>query len=199
MQFRLIPSIVVFLGSYLPLGLILLAQDMDYKALGRSLCWNFLDANSSCRLPFSNPGYSITIFSICLVCFALSLFALRAAQPNIAVDIVEARYTPADLMNYTLPYVVSFMSLDYQETGKFMGLIIFLAWMFWITHKAGQLILNPVFTAFGWRYYEVTYTFTGSLQQHHGRALSREPLTLGQHQQTSIQDVLIFRPKKEDE
>ena len=38
-------------------------------------------------------------------------------------------------MNYTLPYVVSFMSIEYHDTGKFVGLIIFLAWMFWITYR----------------------------------------------------------------
>ena len=101
-------------------------------------------------------------------------------------------------MNYTLPYVVSFMSLDYQETGKFVGLMVFLSWMFWITHKSGQLILNPVFTAFGWRYYEVTYRFPGDQQQRHGKALSRQELVPGHHMQTSIQDVLIFRPKSEE-
>lgn len=199
MQFRFLPSLIVFLGSYLPLGVILLAQDIRYELVGKPLCLDFLREGSSCELPFANAGYSLTIFLICLACFAFSLLTLALARPNIPVDVVEARYTPAELMSYTLPYVVSFMSLDYQETGKFVGLMVFLAWMFWITHKSGQLILNPVFTAFGWRYYEVTYRFPGSDQDHHGKALARQELSVGIHNQTSIQDVLIFRPQNEEE
>jgi hypothetical protein len=53
-------------------------------------------------------------------------------------------------MNYVLPYVVSFMSIDYQVTGKFVGFLIFLGWMFLITYKSGQIMLNPLLTVFGW-------------------------------------------------
>ncbi|ODT10717.1 MAG: hypothetical protein ABS35_41885 [Kaistia sp. SCN 65-12] len=128
-----------------------------------------------------------------------SIITLAIAKPNIPVDITEARYTPAELMNYTLPYVVSFMNLDYQQTGKFVGLMIFLIWMFWITYKSGQLILNPMLTAFGWRHYEVTYRFPGNDEYFIGQALSRHPLTLGRHNQTSIQEVLIFRKNNIEE
>lgn len=177
--------------------MILLAQDIKYDLIGRNLCWDFLTKNSGCQLPLGNATFSLAVFFITLACFVFSLVTLAVAKPEISVDVVEARYIPAELMSYTLPYVVSFMSLEYQETGKFVGLMIFLGWMFWITHKSGQLILNPVFTAFGWRYYEVTYSFPGDEELHHGRALSRTPLVKGRHKQSSIQDVLIFRPTVE--
>ena len=59
-------------------------------------------------------------------------------------------------MNYTLPYIVSFMSFGYDQEGKFIGIVIFLTWIFWITYKSGQIILNPILVAFGWKLYEVT-------------------------------------------
>jgi len=113
----------------------------------------------------------------------------------------EANYVPADLMNYTLPYVVSFMSIDYQEIGKFFGLIIFLAWMFWITYKSGQIILNPVLIAFGWRHYDVKFTFPADQAQteHITKLLANAPISAGEsHQRGSIQDIYIVKVPKQE-
>jgi hypothetical protein len=90
------------------------------------------------------------------------------------MHLIEVKYVPADLMNYTLPYVVSFMSIEYQDTGKFIGLIIFLGWMFWITFRAGQIILNPLLIAFGWRLYDIKYRYAGSQNLYSGFALVKD-------------------------
>jgi hypothetical protein len=195
LQFRFVSSLIVFVGSYLPLSLILLAQDFDYAKIGNPICWTIFDPASGCSLPFHNPGYGITIFAVCTLCLVLSLIALSTAKPTVLIDVKSASYVPSELMNYTLPYVVSLMALDYQETGKFVGLIIFLAWMFWITHKSGQVILNPVLVAFGWRLYDLNYVFPGDHQERSGKALSNDLLEPGKrYKHTVIQDVMILRP-----
>jgi hypothetical protein len=199
-QFRFVASVVVFVGSYLPLSLILLVQDFRYDLLDGALCWPFGESSTDCVLPLRNAGFSLTILACCLFCFLISLGALATTRPKIPVDILETKYIPAELMSYTLPYVVSFMSLDYQETGKFLGLIIFLAWMFLITHRSGQLILNPLLIVFGWRLYEIRYVFPSNNKEYVGRALSRqslEPHT--RYNQTVIQDVMIIRGKRPKE
>lgn len=193
MQFRFMASVGIFFGSYLPLSLILLAQDYDYKFVGYNVCWKVWDTASNCKIPLRNPGYSLTIFFICLVCFSITLLALSKAQPKLPIDIREAKYIPAELMSYTLPYVVSFMSLNYHETGKFVGLFIFLGWMFWIAHKSGQLILNPILIVFGWRLYEITYVFPGDAQQRHGRALAKLFIEPGKrYSHVNVQDIVVL-------
>ena len=97
-------------------------------------------------------------------------------------------------MSYTLPYVVSFMSLDYQDTGKFVGLLIFLGWMFLITYRSGQLILNPLFSVLGWRLYEVKFAFPGNEGEYTGRALSRVLLEPGKrYGHSAVQDISIIK------
>jgi hypothetical protein len=193
-QFRLPIAIIVFLGSYLPLSMILLAQDYNYALMGHPLCLGIWAANSGCVLPFRNPAYSMGIFVVCLLCFGLTIIALAAVRAKRPIVIREAKYMPAELMNYTLPYVVSFMSIDYQDTGKFVGLTIFLAWMFWITYKSGQLILNPILIAFGWRLYEVSYLFPGDETERSGIALADRLIAPGErHPHSVIQDVLIIK------
>jgi hypothetical protein len=192
MQFRLLIAVIIFVGSYLPLSLILLAQNYDYSVVGQQVCWVLREA--SCSLPLKNPVFALGMFFACVACFLLTLLALARLKPKHEIIIREAKHVPADLMNYTLPYVVSFMSIDYQEMGKFIGFPIFLGWMFWITYKSGQIILNPLLIVFGWRMYDVTYSFPGSHVEHASSVLAYGVISPGErHRQISVQDVLVIK------
>ncbi len=193
MQFRLFTALVVFIGSYLPLSLILLAQNFDFAAVSRQFCWPI--SENLCALPIKSPIFSIGLFTLTFICFGVTLIALRAIRPSIDVEVIEAEYIPTDLMNYTLPYVVSFMSIDYQETGKFIGFLVFLVWMFWITYRAGQVILNPVLIALGWRLYTISYRFAGSPNVFKTSALSKGHLNPGDHKQYPLQEIQIMKPE----
>ncbi|MDX1170678.1 hypothetical protein GOL87_27585 [Sinorhizobium medicae] len=193
MQLRLIAAIVIFVGSYLPLSLILLAQNIDYARLKQKICWKLWE--QGCSLPLNNPGFATGIFGACILCFAVTLVALALVRPKHEVQLTQVKHVPADLMNYTLPYVVSFMSIDYQETGKFVGFLIFLGWMFWITYRSGQIVLNPVLIAFGWRLYDISYRFVGDQTEHSSNALVYGAVATGErHRQGAMQDILIVKP-----
>lgn len=204
MQIKFLASVLIFLGSYLPLALILLVQDANYELLGQGFCWHVWGQQTGCVIPLGHPRFSLAILVICLFSFCLTFVALSASQPKALIHVTESRYIPAELMSYTLPYVVAFMSIGYQETGKFVGLTIFLAWMFWITYKSGQIILNPVLTVFGWRLYEVKYFFPADKNKTvaNGRALARGPIDPGgNYPHIAVQDILILRaiPVQEEE
>jgi hypothetical protein len=193
-QFRSLASVAIFLGSYLPLAVILLVQDANYSLLESGLCWRLFSRNSSCVLPFAHPVFSLVAVVICLLCFCLTLVTLSDAKPKLPIRVTEAKYIPAELMSYTLPYVVSFMSIGYQETGKFVGFVIFLAWMFWITHKSGQILVNPLLAAFGWRLYEIKYCFLGTTAIHSGRALVRGAIESEHiYSHVAIQDIVVLK------
>ncbi|WP_202391998.1 hypothetical protein [Qipengyuania vulgaris] len=192
MQLRILTAITVFLGSYLPLAVILFSQNIDYPALGRSFCWPLDEAQ--CKVPLLDAGYAIGFLAVTLVCFFLTVLALALVRTRQDITVREAEYVPTDLMNYTLPYVVSFMGIDYQDTDKFVGFCVFLAWMFWITNKSGQVLLNPILIALGWRLYNVTYSFAGSSDVHKGRALVKGYLTPGNYRQWPVQDIQIIKP-----
>src|SRR5689334_10858692 len=119
MQFRLITAAIVFLGSYLPLSLVLLAQNIDYTQAGSPLCSNL--ASSQCDIPLKNPVWALGMVLLTAGCFAVTVLSLRLIKPKTQISVTSSKYIPTDLMNYTLPYIVSFMSIDYQDTGKFVG------------------------------------------------------------------------------
>jgi hypothetical protein len=195
MQFRILTALTIFLGSYLPLSLILLAQNYDYSASTSSLCWRLW--SSGCKTPLKNPEFAISAFLVCATCFLVTLIVLALVKPKHEIVMLEAKYIPTDLMNYTLPYVVSFMSIDYQDMSKFIGLAIFLAWMFWITYRSGQVLLNPLLIVFGWRLYDLRYRFPAEPKdvEHTARALSRGPIEAGEtHRQVPLADILAIKP-----
>jgi hypothetical protein len=73
MRLRILVAFIIFIGSYLPLSLILLAQNFDYDSVGRSFCWGWWGAGSNCSLPFKNAGFSVGIFLVCVVCLGVTL------------------------------------------------------------------------------------------------------------------------------
>jgi hypothetical protein len=196
LQIRFPASIVIFVGSYLPLALILLVQDLNFGLLRSAFCWRIWSRGSACEIPLLHPSLSLCVLGVCGVCFLLSLVALRLLRPKKKINVAETKYIPAELMSYTLPYVVSFMSIGYQETGKFMGLGIFLVWMFWIIHRSGQMLLNPLLVVFGWRLYEIKYSYPGEQIARQGRALVKGDLEPDfTYSYAAVQSILVIRPE----
>lgn len=194
MQLRLWAAIVIFAGSYFPLSLILLAQDFEYKYLSQDVCAFVLSEPTRCSLPFSNPKISLSIFAFCLLSLILTIVIFRLTKTKRKIEIVKAKYVPTELMNYTLPYVVSFMGVGYSDESKFVGMIVFLLWIFWITYKSGQLIMNPILIVLDWRLYDVTYKHEGESAEHDCLVLADSELNSGdQVRYGAVQEVMVVR------
>jgi len=195
LQLRFLVSVAIFIGSYLPLAVILLIQDVNYSLLKNGICWRVWTKDSPCVLPFAHPALSFIILGVSLCCFCLTFVVLSLSDPKTTIKVAEAKYIPAELMTYTLPYVVSFMSISYHEVSKFSGLAIFLAWMFWITHKSGQILVNPLLAVFGWRLYEIKYSFPADDDLYSGRALVKGIVEPGhRYPHAVVQDIFVIRP-----
>ncbi|WQO64675.1 hypothetical protein U8C40_16290 [Sinorhizobium medicae] len=199
MQLRLWAAIVIFAGSYFPLSLILLAQDFEYKYLSHDVCEYVFSEPTRCTLPFSNPKISISIFAFCLLSLMLTIIIFQLTKTKRKIHIVKAKYVPTELMNYTLPYVVSFMGVGYSDESKFLGMIVFLVWMFWITYKSGQLIMNPILIVLDWRLYDVTYKLDGESMEHDCLVLADRELNAGdQVRYGAVQEVMVVRKNGHD-
>lgn len=193
MQIRVAFALAIFLGSYLPLSIILLAQNFDYARASHSICGEIW--KTTCDLPLKNPGFSITGLAVCGFGLFVTLVVLQITRPKQQIEVVTSKYVAADLMNYVLPYVVSFMGLAYDQPDRFAGFAVFLLWIFLITYRSGQIIMNPVLSVFGWRLYEVEYRYVGGEDRvHAGLCLSQIALEPREkHRHAAIQDVLIIK------
>jgi hypothetical protein len=194
MQLRTLTAVIIYLASYLPLSLILLVQDFSPSALTRPVCLDLARFRTQCELPLDHPWFSISAVIVCAVCLVGTLATISTLPTKHTILVQRITHVPSDLMNYVLPYVVSFMGLSYDDPRHFLGFIVFFSWIFLITHRTGQIILNPALAVFGWRMYEIEYAFSGSPNPLHGTVLSQVELKVGQtYAQASIQDVMIIK------
>ena len=130
----------------------------------------------------------------------LTVAILRLTKQKRRIEIVKTKYIPTELMNYTLPYVVSFMGVGYVEESKFIGMIVFLTWLFWITYKSGQLIMNPILIVLNWRLYDVTFKHDGEVLEYDCLILSDSELNAGDRvRYGTIQEVMVARKERPTE
>jgi hypothetical protein len=188
---RLVPALVLFLGSYFPLAVILLLQDIEATSAKQSLCLTFLW--TQCELPrLANPSRSVSLFIATALCLVGFFATLRLLKPIQRIEVTAAKPIPNELINYVFPYVVSFLGLELGNAAKFWGFIFFLTWMFAITYRSGQILMNPVALVAGWQLYEVE----GSVNGHRRslRAFAREDKLIGRtFHQCYVQGVAILK------
>ncbi|WP_312835135.1 hypothetical protein [Comamonas sp.] len=183
MKLKIIPSLFIFIGSYLPLSIILLIQDIDDHSWSSSFCWKNL---SNCVAPsFKNPWLSLPFFAVCTIsCILLIKYFLKKNYATDEVYVQSSKPIPNDLINYVFPYIVSFMGMDFSDTKKFFGFIIFFLWLFLITYKSGQILMNPIILLSEWKLYEATVkTKEGS---RHVRMLSSQKIADNHHYKSCI-------------
>ena len=168
---------MLFLGSYFPLSVILLLQDIKEDSWRLRLCRPF--QASACVLPIlTNPARTLVLVIICAVSLVICLWLLRKLPGKTELVVLDAKTVPNDLINYVFPYVVSFMGLDVGVNGKFYGFLLFIGWMFLITYRSGQILMNPLLLVVGWQLYELNVTIKGS-NKRCVRALSRDRVVEG--------------------
>lgn len=191
MQFRLISAMVLFIGSYFPLALILLVQDIPKKYLDASFChWG-----SSTRCSFQLLEHPVLAISAVLLT-GISLFAthwgLGKVRLRFEVEVLEAKSIPNDLINYVFPYVVSFMGLSYGDGGKMLGFLVFFLVLFIITYRSGQIVMNPFLIIFGWRIYEAKMVIGHSKEVRITRVLKQGKLFPGKQRAEEVQDFYFM-------
>jgi hypothetical protein len=192
MQFRLGSAFLIFIGSYFPLAIILAVQDIPSDLWEKPICSFAEIFSAKCSiLPFQNSAYALFFLAASGISAFLANLLLRSIRYPFEVDIKQVKAIPNEIINYTFPYVVSFMGVSYAEPQKLLGFLVFLLWMFAITFKSGQIIMNPLLLIFGWRLYEASIIINEVPRD--VWILKQGPLTPGlQHAQT-IQDFYICR------
>ncbi|MGL4574347.1 MAG: hypothetical protein ACRCV9_06115 [Burkholderiaceae bacterium] len=192
MQFHLLPGFLIFLGSYLPLAIILAIQDIPRTWWDRSICTAANLRAGDCQfIPFENPVLSIGFLGFATVAMFLAKSSLGRIAYPFSVEVKRLKATPNEIINYTFPYVVSFMGISYGEPQKLLGFVVFLLWMFAITLKSGQILMNPLLLVFGWKLYEATIVIND--EEKEVRVLKHGLLEVGSQKAQTIQDFYILR------
>lgn len=176
MKMRLLPALILFLGSYFPLSLILVVQDIKDSSWKEPICK--IAAISTCHLPeLANPVRALSLLAICALSLILFIVMMKGLSAYSNLEVVDSKSVPNDLINYVFPYVVSFMGIDLGAEGKFYGFLMFILLMFVITYRSGQILMNPFLLVSGWQLYELNILTEG--QKRCVKALSQDQIQPG--------------------
>ena len=145
MRLRTLSAALIFISAYAPLAVIFLIQDFDTKTR-----W------------FKNPALGFTILSVailsCVVVWA-SVHQTKVSTPPVTVKRVSNR--SGELINYSIPYMVSFFVEDLTNVKRLLTFGFFMGIMFWMTLKTHNIFINPMLAVMGYNIYDVQYMRDG--------------------------------------
>ena len=142
MKPRFFTAILLFVSAYSPLFLILAVKDFDFEKthkLQHPLAVSVL--------------MGITILSVIILFVTFS----KINRGNMPVTIKFVKNRSTDLINYTIPYILSFFGFDLSKWGDIISLSIFLFIMMVLTIKSKSVFLNPILSMAGYGLYDLEY------------------------------------------
>ena len=105
MKLRFLSSVFIFVSAYSPLSIIFLLQDYD------------LDNNTLNNPTIVYSLLAVSLVSVFVVWFAVS--RLKVSSPP--VEIVSVSNRSGELVNYSIPYMISFFAMDLGDTNLLLS------------------------------------------------------------------------------
>jgi len=159
MRLRKWASLVFFLSSYAPLAVIILLKDLDTS-------WR----------P-KHVAILVVVCTIAIVSVALLWLGMRSIRQGSGVTVRSIATKSGELVNYTIPYMISFFGFDLGDRYAVTAFLFFLALMYWLTVCTHNVFINPVLALMGWSLYEVTFEENGG--EHQATFLAKQEFRKG--------------------
>lgn len=146
MKLRPWASLLIFVSAYSPLSVIFLIQDFDFKGTHRLIhpmaVWSIL---------------GVSIIS-CILVWA-SVHFMKSSGPPVVIRKVSNR--SGELINYSIPYMISFFVIDLGNINQLLSFGFFMLIMYWMTLKTHNIFINPILACLGYNLYDVLYESDG--------------------------------------
>lgn len=139
-------SILLFISAYSPLIWILCINDLNFNPL-----------------KLDHPIISMVLFSISVISIIFLLLVIHYIRKENGIDvkIITVKNKSSDIINYTIPYVISFMDLGFDNIQGLIAFIFFMLLLLLMSIKSEILFLNPILLLSGYSYYEIEYNYAG--------------------------------------
>lgn len=146
MKPKLVTAILLFVSAYAPLFVILAVKDFDFAT----------------TLRFKHPLPIYILLGLCVISIGLLFFSVSSIKRgNMPVKVKSVKSRSVDLINYTIPYIVSFFGFDLSKIEDVVSLTIFLCLMLLLTIKSKSVFMNPILLLAGYNLYDLEYEFDG--------------------------------------
>ena len=128
MKLRFWASVLIFISAYSPLSVIFLIQDFELPG------WRL-----------KHPlviGITLAVSVISCIAIWVAVSRLKTSSPP--VKILKVSNRSGELVNYSIPYLVSFFALNLDDTKMLLSFGFFMVIMYWMTLKTHNIFVNPI-------------------------------------------------------
>jgi hypothetical protein len=182
MKPKILTAILLFISAYSPLFLILAVKDFDFVC-----SYKFKHLLAVCII------LGISVLSVVLLFATVKLMK----RGNMPVTVTEIKNRSVDLINYTIPYIVSFFGFDLSKMEDILSLTIFLTLLLLLTIKSKSVFMNPILLIAGYNLYDLEYEYDG--KKHETIALSKYEMKKGERFYIrSLTRFIYFVTEKEE-
>lgn len=181
MNTRLWVSIIIFISSYSPMVFILALRNFNSETL-----------------KFNNPYFMGFIALISIISLILLDFTLSKITGGFPIIVKKAYNRSSELVNYTIPYMISFAEIDFSKWQDMLSFALFMFLLCLLTIKTQSYFINPILAIKGYGLYEVEFEENGILKS--GIFVSRIELTRDTpHIMQKLSKYLYFITQKGEE
>lgn len=101
----------------------------------------------------------LAVSVVSCLCIWFAVRSMSVSTPPVTVVSVSNR--SGELINYSIPYMLSFFVMDLSNTKMLISFAFFMVIMYWMTLKTHNIFINPVLALMGYNIYDVNYKRDG--------------------------------------
>ncbi|MFO1447922.1 MAG: hypothetical protein U1F61_07170 [Opitutaceae bacterium] len=162
MKPRIGTAFLLFLSSYAPLLVLVAVLDFDWS-----------------KKQFGSPYLDLSLVIIAVLSGLMPFISLKGVQGGQIYQVNDLKNRSGDLVNYALPYLVTFIGLKVSEPTSIIGFAFFMVLFGALSIKTQALWINPLLALGDYRLYEAVLQAEGNAPQT-VQLLAPKPLAAGQ-------------------
>jgi len=171
-------AVIIFLSAYSPLSVIFLIQGFDLQK----------------PYYFENHWFILAWITVSIFSVVITTIAVKTVNySGPLAKIQSVKNISGELLNYSIPYMISFFALDLSNTRLIFSFLFFLGLLFFLTYKTHNVFINPILTILGYKLYDVEYEQLGKTRNNY--LLSNRRLIKGMSCKTEAMSDHMFLTK----
>ncbi|EJG1820159.1 hypothetical protein P7M12_07665 [Vibrio parahaemolyticus] len=164
---RLLSSIAIFISGYTPLFLIMVIKDVKaitwYEHNLDSSILSFSKISIPYWFEFKNVEIVVSLLLFSLLSLALLSYVIKnVTKKPFPIHIVAAKSRSSEVVNYTIPYMISFVAFDLSKWQDILSLFLFLSVLCLLSVRSQSVFINPILAALGYGLYDCKYNEEGN-------------------------------------
>ncbi|WP_318486490.1 hypothetical protein [Photobacterium leiognathi] len=164
---RLLSSIAIFISGYTPLFLIMIIKDIKeivwFEHSFQNAVWGFSKINIPYWFEFKNIEIVLALLILSVLSLTLLAYILRnVTKRPFSINIINAKSRSSEVVNYTIPYMISFVAFDLSQWQDIFSLFLFLSVLCLLSVRSQSVFINPILAALGYGLYDCRYNEAGN-------------------------------------